>query len=537
MIVEFTEQEKNQIDATEAKYEKKLNDLDKLKDSLQPGAWPDTDKYFEGINGKDNPEEWKAALNRESKELTAHEATGSDEWRAAKSKWHEINQSLNNESTALFKRAEKRQFDELGGDLTAILEDAKIQTTRSIHNLFQYSAGDPTVAYSVYMKEGTRLLSAARTSESIRGCLHLHIEALKVDEDLSNKLTAYINGIIRRSEYIYQIPKEVAKYFNLASTQVTNTTKKILNNPNRIGSARKGQVKQMENYLTKDSIITYKGNDSTLTFTLERTKELFTRKMQNGSKVFNFLLQKLNEQNRQEVTKFQLIELVDNGIYANKDSAARGLKTVLEKIYAISIEGITTDYSGLKKEKKTFIKSRIISAFKVSHNECIVNITPIIRESMTYITLLPNWSYTLNENSYMLLDYIFYLARQNYKQIKDKGSFNVSIETIRIHLGLPTIEEAGINPGRLIFEPIEKAIAEIEDSRKGTDIKITPFYDHNYKHISEYLAGYLQIELDKEATNYMEQRAIAQEEEYKKERKRIEKAKQKIINKEAKKEA
>ena len=337
-----------------------------------------------------------------------------------------------------------------------------------------------------------------------------------------------LNLIERQREHLEGM-RGIQKYFTLPSTCLTNTTKKILNNPTRVGSSRRGQIKQMENYLTKDSVITYKGNDSTLTFTLERTKELFTKKMQSGAKVFNFLLQKLNEQNRQEVTKFQLIDLVNNGIYANKDSAARGLKTVLDKMYAISIEGITTGYDGRKKEKKTFVKSRIISAFKVSYNECIVSITPIIRESMPYITLLPNWSYTLNENSFMLLDYIFYLARQNAKQIKETGSFNISLDAIRIHLGLPTIEEAGRDSKKLIFEPIEKAITEIEDSRNGTDIKMTPFYNLSYKHISEYLAGRLGIELDETARNYMDQRALAQEEEYKKEQKRAEKSKQKAV--------
>jgi len=142
------------------------------------------------------------------------------------------------------------------------------------------------------------------------------------------------------------------KYFTLPGTSLTNTTKKILNNPSRINSSKRGQLKQTKDLLTKDSIITYKGNDSTLTFTLEQTKELFTKKIQNGAKIFNFLLQKLNEQNRKEITTFQLSEIVNNGIYANKDSAAKGLKKVLEKIYAISIEGITTEYSGRKKEEK-----------------------------------------------------------------------------------------------------------------------------------------------------------------------------------------
>jgi len=76
------------------------------------------------------------------------------------------------------------------------------------------------------------------------------------------------------------------------------------------------------------------------------------------------------------------------------------------------------------------------------------------------------------------------------------------------------------------MNPIEKAITEIEEARNGTDIRITPFYDNNYNNIGEYLRGYLQIELDEAAKNYMEKRAIAQKNKYKKEQTRIEKAKQ-----------
>ena len=310
-------------------------------------------------------------------------------------------------------------------------------------------------------------------------------------------------------------------YFSLPSTSTTYLTKRILNNPGRLASTRRGRIKQTEHYLTQDSIIKYKGADSDLTITLERTKELFTKKIQNGAKVFNFLLQKLNEQNRIETTSFQLSELVTNGIYANKDSAFRGLNNVLGKIYSISIEGIAAEYSGSKKQDRAFAKSRIISFFKVSYTDCFVSITPIIRENIPYITLLPRWSYRLNENSFMVADYIFYLARQNAAKIKEQGFFNISLDAIRIHLGLPSIAEAGHRLTQLIVEPIEKAITEIEEARRGTDIKITPYYNPNYKNVSEYLTGYLKIELDEAAQTYMEERAIAQESEKKREAKRI----------------
>lgn len=321
--------------------------------------------------------------------------------------------------------------------------------------------------------------------------------------------------------------KDNRLYFTLPSTSLTKLTKQILNNPTRIKTTKRGQIKQNRLLLTGDSTITYKGNDSTVTLTLERTKELFTKKIQNGAKVFNFFLQKLNEQNRYELTKFQLAELVENGTYANKDSAYRGLKNILNKIYAISIEGIATEYNGRKQQEKAFAKSRMISSFNVTYNDCFVSLTPIIRENIPYITLLPNWSYKLNENSYMLLDYIFYLARQNAEEIRRTGYFNIGLETIRAHMGLPTPEEAGSDPKRLIFEPIDNAITEIEEKQKETEIKITPGYYAEYDNIQSYLSGYLKIELDQPTQKYMIERAIAQEKEYKLEQKRIEKAKQK----------
>ena len=318
-------------------------------------------------------------------------------------------------------------------------------------------------------------------------------------------------------------------YFPIPSTSLTKITKQILNNPNRPQTTKRGQIKQTEHLLTGDSMITYKGNDSTVTFTLESKKELFAKKIQNGVKVFNFFLQKLNEQHRQETTNFQLAELVENGAYANKDSAYRGIKNILNKMYAISIEGTVTEYNGRKKQEKAFAKSRIISSYQVSYKKCYVNLTPIIRENMPYITLLPKWSYKLNENGYMLLDYISILARQNAEQIKQAGCFNIGLETVRAYMGLPTPEEAGDDPKRLIFEPIEKAITEIEEKQAGTAFKITPSYDTEYKNIHSYLAGYLKIELDQPMQDSLTLIANMQEKEYKLEQKRLEKAKQKAV--------
>lgn len=310
-------------------------------------------------------------------------------------------------------------------------------------------------------------------------------------------------------------PTIEGEYRPKPNNATTLLVSKALNNPARIGSTKQGQIEQLQDYLTKDTIVTYKSKDATLTLTLERTRELFLKRIQNGAKVFNFLLQKLNEQNMGEITTFQLQELVDAGIYANKESAYKGLKKVTDKMMSIYIEGSVTKYEGRKKQEVSNAKAVLVSQRDISFNQCKISLPPIIREATFYITLLPTWSYRLNENSFMLLDYIFYLARQNASKIIKDGHFNIKLESIRIHLGLPTPEEAGKDPKRLIFEPIEKAIEEIEDARKDTNIKITPYYDHNYKHISEYLDGYIQIELDQQAYDYMNQISQRQEKKYK----------------------
>jgi hypothetical protein len=362
------------------------------------------------------------------------------------------------------------------------------------------------------------LQNSVMVKHSKNGEIHEEKRDIRNNPEVLN----FFKRSIITSYIIKKIIEELGRgiYYTIPSNSITKTAKLILNNPMSVKSIRRGQIKQTD-LLNKNAIITYKGNDSVLNFELAK----ITRRVKNGAKIFNFFLQKLNEQHRQEITTFQLDELVSNGLYANKDSAYRGLKKVTDKMMSISIEGsITLNVDGKRKEVRN-AKAVLIAQRDITYNKCCVSLPPILRGA-TYITLLPSWSYNLSENSFMLLDYIFYLARQSTRKIKEEGHFNISLEAIRLHLGLPSPRETQRHK-QFISDPIEEAITEIEDSRKGTDIKITPFYNLDYKNINEYLNGYLQIELDQVAQKYMEERALKQEEEYKKEQKRIEKASKK----------
>lgn len=191
MFVEFTEQEKAQIKAIEEKYEKAFKALEELTEKLNPT--PNTEYLFEGINAKDNPEEWEAAIKKENEILDAWEAKGSPEWKAAREKWHELNKAYNQERAELFDKAERRQFNELNGDLNRILEDAKNQTIRLIYELYQFFNNGT---------ESKVLLDGEDVKKRIQGSLHLHIEALKGNAELYKEFKTFVDNTIKRSEYV-----------------------------------------------------------------------------------------------------------------------------------------------------------------------------------------------------------------------------------------------------------------------------------------------------------------------------------------------
>jgi hypothetical protein len=288
---------------------------------------------------------------------------------------------------------------------------------------------------------------------------------------------------------------------------------------------KKGMIATQRSLLTQDISITYSGNDGTIaTIELARTKELFKERVRGGAKMYNFFLQKNNEQNGRETTTFLLQELIDSGLYSTKDSAYKAIRLITDKMMSMSIEGTQTVYDGRKKKQVRNAKAVIVAQRNISYNSCSISLPPLIRNNAKFITILPVWAYSLSENGFVLLDYIYYLARQNANKIKDRHQFTISLEAIRVHLGLLTPDKARANPGRLIIEPIEAAIEDIEGKSKG-EIMITPQYSgEDYTNVHEFLAGYLRIELEQRAENYMVEIAKRQEKQLQAAAKREERA-------------
>lgn len=350
-------------------------------------------------------------------------------------------------------------------------------------------------------------------------------EAREKTKEILQRIFPGKADLIRAEISIADKINPLGNYIFLPNNSIHQLIKQTLNSPQKVAAVKKGIISTQRNTITEDISITYNGQDgSIVTIELARAKELFKGRVRGGAKMYNFFLQKTNEQYRQEKTTFLLQELVDLGIYANKDSAYRGIKTITDKMMNMHIEGMMIEYEGGKKKERRNIKAALIAQRDISYTACHISLPPIIRENTKYITILPEWNYRLSENGFMLLDYIYFLARQNAEKIKKEHIFTISLEAIRVRLGLPTPEKAGKDPKRLILEPIEKAIEDIEDQRDGTDIKITPVYNPDYKNIHEYLQGYIEIQLDNKAEAYMFKIAKDKEKELKQIEKRKEKA-------------
>lgn len=153
---------------------------------------------------------------------------------------------------------------------------------------------------------------------------------------------------------------------------------------------------------------------------------------------------------------------------------------------------------------------------RIEKGQCFIYLNPRINWSFLtqYFTILPTYYFRLSNRASDLLYYIFYLARQNTKEIEERGYFTIGFRAIQHKLSLPS--EKGLNnPLRDIKDPIEKAIEQIEDEHKATydnmEFTLLPVCDEEAP-IAEYLDnGYLKVELKGAfATNFI---AISKETE------------------------
>lgn len=205
-----------------------------------------------------------------------------------------------------------------------------------------------------------------------------------------------------------------------------------------------------------------------------------------------------NGQLTKEYICFPLQELVDIGFYKTLRSARAGFNSGREILTDIKIRGKVKKTS--KKVAEVDALEVLFTGARIEKGQCFIFLNTRINWSflVQYYTKLPRYYFKLPNRASDLLYYIFYMARQNTKDIAEKGYFTISFRAIQHRLMLPG--EKGLNnPQRDIKEAIETAIEQIEDEHNiafgNTDFALLPVYDDNAP-IAEYLDnGYLKVAL------------------------------------------
>lgn len=240
--------------------------------------------------------------------------------------------------------------------------------------------------------------------------------------------------------------------------------------------------------------ITSENKTSKLTLSIDNIGLLKTNN-KGLKKCFAFVLVQCNDQHYASEIGFPLQAMVDNGMYSSISNARRGFKDNIEKIMAMT-------FKGTSKKGRTVIEEqggKLIYHYEIKKNYVTLSFNEKINVSFMaqYFTLLPKFSFALSNNAFSLLEYIFFLARQNTRTIKERGSFNIGLRAVRDYLNLPH-EDDTKDHTKLIRNPIETAIEQIEEANNNASFTITPVYNEDSRNIREWLDGYLQIGLREE---------------------------------------
>lgn len=240
--------------------------------------------------------------------------------------------------------------------------------------------------------------------------------------------------------------------------------------------------------------ITSENKTSKLTLSIDNIKLLKTNN-KGLKKCFAFVMVQCNNQHYAHEISFPLQALIDNGMYSSIRSARRGIADNIKKIMAMTFEGTS-------KKGKAIIKqdaAKLIYHMTIEKNYVTLYFNEKINVDFIaqYFTLIPTFAFALSNNAFSLVEYIFFLARQNTRSIKEKGYFNISLRAVRDYMNLPN-EANTPNHSQLIRNPIEAAIEQIEEANNNSSFTITPIYKEDARNIKGWLDGYLQIGLNEE---------------------------------------
>lgn len=262
-------------------------------------------------------------------------------------------------------------------------------------------------------------------------------------------------------------------------------------------------------------------------------KKVVTKQDQSTKKVLNYILVLYNEQ-KSDTLHFTLQDIVDLGMFGNKDSARRGLNKGVGKLTEVHLT--TTVMVNGKPETRYF---QFIKEAEIA-DKSFIEVSPILFDNLSlYYRAMPTWGWGLNSKPYDLLDYIYIRARQSINSIRENGTFNISVQAISEHLGQKLPKETH-RISQQIVDPIIDAIEKIEEAQRkhkmevGNSIYlgINPNYPDDYKSAHDYyLRGYVTITLDEYTRKNLTDLGQKRDKKKKTKAKRIEKLTQSNVEK------
>lgn len=332
---------------------------------------------------------------------------------------------------------------------------------------------------------------------------------MKRNPDLSSKLQEI--RIVQAPTYQPPAPikREEPSFYNMPSSPASNLMFETLGAGKNIGELpdRKKQVNHSTDLTVyedgKKRQVSYRAPKAEITIELEDIDNI-TGSNKPVKKLLALVLIKANEQaiyNGQltrDYISFSLQELIDIRFYKTPQSARRGFNSGMDTLTSMKLKGHIKQTN--KKEIRIDALEVLFTGARIEKGQCTVYFNSRLDWSfiVQYFTIMPFYYFELSNRASDLLQYIFYLARQNTKNIKERGYFTINLRAIQHRLLLPS-EKGSINPTRDIKQPIKEAITQIETAHKKqygtTEFTISTVCDEAAP-IAEYLEnGYLKVSL------------------------------------------
>jgi len=267
--------------------------------------------------------------------------------------------------------------------------------------------------------------------------------------------------------------------------------KKQINHNSNYEVLEDGKRRQVKLSNTKAEVTIELADIDKLTGSNKPAKKLFVL---NSIKINEQAL--FNGQLSHDYVSFPLQELIDSGFYSTPQSARKGFKAGMDALTSIKVQGTERK---TKKKTVTAESMRVLfTGYDIKNGQCVVYLNPHFNWNFIaqYFTILPRYYFKLPNRASDLLYYIFFLARQHTRDIKERGYFAISFRAIQHRLQLPS-EVGNTRPQQTIKQPIEEAIEELEKEHSSlygnTEFSLLPVYD-DLASIKDYLDnGYLKI--------------------------------------------